>query len=290
MRRFSRKFGKQYPVIDSHMHIGVSPNNTLTETDLIQTMDEGHADVQVLFQNNELFSHLTPSWNPYMGNDYIAKIQRMFPDRVLGLATVFTWWQAPKEYSYPMSKRGKPFNLIKENLAVSEIERAIVKQGLWGLKMHPHAHQYHANDARLVYPLMDKLAECQEKTGRKLIIVVHCMGDDIYNSPEAVGGLAKMYPDLLFLAAHAGTVWAYPTVNEILGPLRNVRFDLTSTAYSFTHLRTWEKYGAEKFTAGSDMPYGSYKVKEAFVDDLFPKPEERELVLGGNLAKYLGID
>ncbi len=49
------------------------------------------------------------------------------------------------------------------------------------------------------------------------------------------------------------------------------------------------KYGAQRFTAGSDGPFASSLVKMAIVEDVANSEEEKELILGGNLAKYLGI-
>lgn len=281
---------ERYPVIDTHFHVGVNTINTfIAEDDLIPWMDEAKIDIQIIFQVNEGFTHRTPEWNPYLGNDYVAKIQKMFPERVIGLATINPWHQAPKNYVFPLSKRGQSFNAVTTSPTLDEVERCIVDLGLWGLKMHPLEHGYAVNNADLIHPIMDRLTELQRKVDRRLMIVVHAMGDSLFNSPEAVADIATCYPDLLFLMAHSGFVWGYGTVARVVGPCENVMFDLTTCAQKSVVLEAYEKYGAQRFTAGTDGPFASPSVKMAIVEDVANSEEEKELILGGNLARYLGI-
>ncbi len=251
-------------------------------------MDRGKVDVQVTFQVNEGFTHKTPVWNPYIGNDYIAKVQKSFPDRIIGLAIVNPWLQSPKQYHYPPSKRGTKFDLVKEDPALDEVERCIMELGLWGLKLHPFLHGYHVNSS-VVHSVMDKLVECQRKSGRKLFVVCHTGGDSLFNSPDALGDLAERYHKILFIAAHSGFIWGGYTVSTALARLDNVKLDLTTCCQRSIGQEAYDKYGAEKFTVGSDMPYSTYGMAHSIVEDMFKKHEERELVLGGNLARYLGI-
>ena len=124
---------ERWPVIDTHFHIGVNRLITfLAEEELIPWMDEAGTDIQIVFQVNEGFAHETPDWNPWVGNDYIAKIQNMFPDRVIGLAIVNPWLQAPGvwRFPYPDPRDGKPFDKVSRSLALEELERSIVDLGL----------------------------------------------------------------------------------------------------------------------------------------------------------------
>ena len=95
--------GRLWPVIDTHHHIGVSPTCTfIAEDDLLPWMEEGQVDIQIVFQVNQGACHQTPDWNPYIGNDYISRIQKLYPGRVLGLATINPWLQPPKAYTHPL--------------------------------------------------------------------------------------------------------------------------------------------------------------------------------------------
>jgi predicted TIM-barrel fold metal-dependent hydrolase len=136
----------EWPIVDVHHHVGVSTTCTfIAEEVLIPWMDDGGIDIQVVFQVNQHACHRTPDWNPFLGNDYIAKVQRMFSDRVIGLARIDPWQQPPARYSYPPAMRGKPFDRFTRNPAIEEIRRAILELGLWGIKMHPKEHGFPVN-------------------------------------------------------------------------------------------------------------------------------------------------
>ena len=219
-----------WPVFDTHHHIGVSTTCTfIAEEVLIPWMDENSLDLQAVFQVNQGACHRTPDWNPYIGNDYIAKIQKMFPDRVLGLATINPWLQPPAKYSYPPDMRGKPFDRISGNLAIEECHRAILDLGLWGVKMHPKEHGYPVNHSA-VRTILGELRKVQEQAGRKLMIVIHAASDSTYNTNEALMDVCRDYPELLFLMAHSGYIWGGKTLAGTIGPLENVLFDLTCCA------------------------------------------------------------
>lgn len=281
---------ERWPVIDTHFHIGVNTMMSfIAEEELIPEMDEFGIDIQILFQVNEGFYHRTPEWNPYVGNDYVAKIQNMFPSRVLGLATINPWLQAPKRKLAPGGKQREALSLVKGDPCMEELERAILELGLHGLKMHPLEHNYAFNDPHIIRPVMDKLVELQERSGRKIIIVVHAAGDSLNNCPAAIADMAKHYPELLYLAAHCGYIWGYATVGSCLGPLSNIMLDLTACPQKQVVWEVYQDYGAQRFTAGTDCPYVSRGITRAIIDDLASSNEEWELIAGGNLAKYLGI-
>lgn len=281
----------RWPIIDTHFHIGVNAVNTIIAEDgsLIDWLDKNGIDKQFIFQVNEGWFHKTPHWNPFIGNDYIFKVQSMYQDRVIGLAHVNPWLQSPKKYINPETKKGQPWTRTKICPALDEVERAIGELGLWGLKMHPMEHNYRFNDSEVVWPVLKKLVEMQQKTKRKMIVVVHAAGDHQYNTPESIADTASHFPELLFIMAHAGFIWGYSTIFRLIGPLENVMIDLTTSPQKTVHSAIFEKYGAKRYTAGTDGPYASVSVKNAIVDDLCKNEGQKALVLGGNLAKYLDI-
>ena len=96
----------RWPVIDTHFHIGVSGTVTfLAEEELIPWMDKAGIDLQFVFQQNEGYTHKTPDWNPFIGNDYVARIQGMYPERVRGLATVNPYYR-PSALLVAIAPRG----------------------------------------------------------------------------------------------------------------------------------------------------------------------------------------
>ncbi len=282
---------QRWPVIDTHCHIGVNLINTfVAEKELIPYMDKNGIDIQIVFQVNEGFAHKTPEWNPYIGNDYIAKIQNMFPDRVIGLATINPWLQRPKTYNYPPDGDGRPMDLPIRDVALEELDRCILDLGLQGLKMHPLEHNYEINNPTVVYPVLQRLTELQEKTGRKMLVVVHAAGDSVNNTATAMAETAKAFPELLFLMAHAGFIWCYGTTSAVSIPVPNLMLDLTLNVGPYSVKEAYKACGPTRFTIGTDGPFDLAEIKYPIVRALTGDDQEAyELIMGGNIAKYMGI-
>lgn len=278
-----------WPIIDTHFHAGVNALIHVREDDINKWIEENDIDYQIVMQVNEGTMHKTPEWNPYIGNDWIARLQKMFPNRIIGLGGVYPWWQPPSRYLFPGSRFGQVFDRVTSNPCLEELERIILELGLWGLKMHPLEHHYQINNPQIMNPIFEKLTDLQSKCRRNLIVFVHAGGDSINNSPEAMADIAVQFPKLMFIAAHSGYKWAAPTVAHTMARLDNVMLDLTTMAAPQSMRECYETYGAMKFTAGSDGPFASVGVKNAIVRSLAKNRKEEELILGGNLAKYLGI-
>lgn len=282
---------ERWPVIDTHFHIGVNSMVTfLAEEELIPWMDEAGTDIQVVFQLNEGYTHRTPDWNPYIGNDYIARIQNTFPERVIGFAHINPFLQAPQTYCWPSEREGQPWDrLPTRNEALEELERVIIDLGLWGLKMHPYLQGYPVNFPPIIFPMMDLLVELQRKVNRQLILGIHAGGESIFNSPEAIGDLAARYPDLLILMYHAGFIWGGYSAHEHCARHPNVLLDLTTCPQKGVVWSSYKKYGAGKLCVGSDGPFVGHHMRTYIVQDLTADPEEQALILGGNLAQRLGF-
>lgn len=281
----------RWPVIDTNFKIGVNMKSTcVAEEDLIPWMDENGIDIQIVFQADEGFAHQTPKWNPYIGNDYVAKIQDMFPERVIGLATVNPWNDAPKTWNYPPDETGRPFTLPVADESSRELERCIVDLGLKGLRMNPAAHNYEINNKTVVYPMLNKLRELQERTGRVLPVVVHGAGDSGNTTALQVAEVAKDFPKLVFLMIHSGFIWCYGTIGEIAPSYDNLLLDLTGNLGPYSVSEAYRQCGAGKFTIGTDGPLGIPGIKDKILDVFVDNEEDRELILGGNIAKLLGIE
>ncbi len=275
---------KKIPIIDTHFHLGVNPLICCDEELLFNWMDTNGIDIQFIKQVNEGTTHKTPDWNPYIGNDWIARIQNENPSRIIGLGGVYPWWQPPKKYLRPGPDEGKLFDRVTRNPVLEELERIVLDLGLYGLKIHPLEHFHQINNPYIMNPIYEKLTELQIKSGRKLMLFIHAGGDSINNTPEGLADAARQFPDLLFIAAHSGYRWASPTVAHTMGKLDNVMLDLTTMAGAQYMRESFNIYGARKFCAGSDGPFASVKVKNAIVESLTDNVYDRQLILGGNLA------
>lgn len=282
---------KRWPIIDTHFHVGVNLiDQFMCEEELIPYLDgETDIDYQVIFQVNEGFVHKTPDWNPYLGNDYIAKIQKMFPDRVLGLGTVNPWYQPPAKYRWPSKKVGQKFDLNVKNETIEELERCLTDLNLCGLKMHPYEYNFPVNDPFIVFPIMEKMTQLQKEMNKQFFIVVHCGGDSMWNSPEAIADIARRYPDILFIAAHTAIIWGWETALSVFKDLDNVLMDLTISPLTNIAYEATEEVGPNRFAMGTDGPFDTFALKKTILHQLFKDPDDRELVEGGNIAKRIGL-
>lgn len=281
--------GKKYPVVDTHFHLGVNPLIDFDDEDLMVWMDENKIDIQVIMQVNEGMVHKTPEWNPYIGNDWIAKVQNKYKGRIFGLGGVFPWHQPPQTYKWG-PKAGKPFDLLSRNPVLEEVERIFEDLGLRGLKVHPLEHFHQCNNPHIMNPIFEKMTQLQKKLNKRFMVFVHAAGDSICNTPEGMADIASQFPELLFVAAHSGYRWATPTVLHTMGKCNNVMLDLTTMACTKMIRDCYEAYGATKFCAGTDGPFATVRVKNAIVSDLTEDEEERALILGGNLANYFELN
>ncbi len=277
---------RRWPIIDSHNHIGVRPDNAQLGEDLIRKMDKASQDMAIVFPMGPDFEFHPPRFNRYSGNAYIAEVQDKYPSRIIGVGTVNPWFQRNKisDWVSP-SKR----ELTTVDPAVDEIETAIVKFNLRGLKFNPIFRGFTINDPILMNPIMDKLLECQKKVGRRMLVIVHCAADNFFCTPESLGDLAERYPKLTFLMVHMGSIWFFPTAVEQAEKHENIILDFTWVPFVSLLEKAISRVGAKRISAGSDSPGGRFEVKTQIVDLIVKDPQDKELILGGTLAKILGI-
>jgi predicted TIM-barrel fold metal-dependent hydrolase len=160
---------------------------------------------------------------------------------------------------------------------------------LWGLKLHPLMQGFLINNAAVVDPICERLVSCGRKVGRRLLIVVHCMGDSVFGVPEQIGDLAEKYPDLIFVIAHMGGIWTAQSGIRVAGKYENILLDFTWVSNEKNMQEAVQTLGAKKVIVGSDHPFGSFELKMFMMDRVFPDRGDRELVLGGNLQRILDI-
>jgi predicted TIM-barrel fold metal-dependent hydrolase len=268
-------------VLDTSLSVGVSPlYQFVAEDEMEGWLEEGDIDLQVVFQPDDAYHHSTPDWNPFLGNDYVAKVLKLFPGRALGLATVQVWHQADRA----------PGSKVERSPALEELDRCILDLGMVGLRMNPIQHNYQFNNADVVWPVLERLSELQQQVGRQLLVSVHAYGDSLNNSPEALAHTARTFPDLLFLMQHAAFVWGYGTVSDVTAPVENVLLDLSTMPQQSVVRKAYDVYGPDKFCIGTDGPIGSHELKRAIIRDFARDETEARKLLGETLAERLGIN
>lgn len=164
---------------------------------LLDEMDEaGVARAVILGQDTHATKN--PAFRSYtMKNDEVAAIAARSGGRLL------------------------PFAGVDPNAggeAVRELNRAVKKLGMRGLKVHSSANSVYLNDRRLMYPIYEF---CQEAG---IPVLFHTgttgLGDcEIkYSKPELMDEVCQSFPNLKVVMAHFG--WPWPEVTMAIA-LRN---------------------------------------------------------------------
>lgn len=229
--------------------------------------------VAVVFSvNNE-----TAWGTPGSSNDYVAALAEKYPDRFIGFATVDPW-QGVK--------------------AVRELERAVTKLGLRGLKLAPNCQLFFPDDTRF-YPLYEKCVELQ------IPVIIHAGTTGIgaglpgglgvklkYLRPiPHIDDIAADFPDLTIVMAHP----AWPWQEEQLAVLRhkgNVYMDISGWSpkyYSPSLVQQMNTILQDKIMFGSDYPSLMPDRMMTDFDRLTIREEVRPKILVENARRILKL-
>ena len=243
-------------------------------------MDETGVDKAVVFSVPFAWS-LPREDNYYNTNDYIAEMQRKYPDRLVGFACINPNYTGHAGLGMP-------------NLAVKELERCVRELGLRGVKIHPENHSFPV-DSLIGSGLMNTLAALQEETGRKIPVLSHGM-TTIGAMPHQFGRLAGSYPDVPIIIAHgAGFQCLYFPSMQPVGEHDNLFVDTAMTTVDDSRLiGVAQMLGVPKIIFGSDHFFRGQKnlYRNFFhiLEGAFPDAADRAMILGGNMAGILGCE
>lgn len=246
------------PVLDSHVHLPtrdflVDAGGPLVEHGLqyfgtknpVRTIEQMVAEYKAAGVSKALllgWDAETATRRPPIPNDRIAEYATRYPDLFLGIAGV------------DPHKGGK---------AVRELDRAVRKLGLRGLKLHPQVQAFYPDDPKW-HPLWKLVAEL------KLPTIVHTGtsglgagapgGDGIhldYSRPIRLDAVAADFPDIPFLCAHAGWPWHEELMAMCLHK-SNVYMDISGWLPKYlpeSVLRFANSRLQDKVLFGSDYPF-----------------------------------
>jgi uncharacterized protein len=166
--------------------------------------------------------------------------------------------------------------------ALGEIRQAAGEWGMRVLKIMPAIYQVHMT-SRLASTLMQTARECG------LVVNIHSGGG--ISHPLGIGALCRRFPDVTVLMDHMGyREWGADAI-EAARDNPNLYLGTTIAAMepSFVE-RAVRELGPERVIYGSNWPnlYSDLAV-EAIRRAKFGQAAEA-LILGGNLARILGID
>ena len=253
-------------IIDADTHISPTgeDDRAITIDDLLRRMDRAGVD--------QALTWLRP---PYMreideSNAYVHQAMRQYPDRILGFG-----WANPR---------------LGLDKARDAVKRCIDDYGFYGVKLNGAQESYYIDDPDISLPIIEEIA----KTGKLLAFHV---GTDAYEAthPFRVAKVARMFPDVHILMVHMGGV-AHADLSNAAIEMAQECPNLTligSAVRAVAVLRAIKALGAHRVCFGSDTPFALMHVEVAKYNALLDgevTPEEKHLVMAGNIARLMGLD
>jgi uncharacterized protein len=218
----------------------------------------------------------TATKRPRIPNERIAELQAAHPELFVGVASV------------------DPHKGAK---AVAELDHAVRRLGLRGLKLHPQIQAFRPDDPKFK-PLWKMVEQ------HKLPTVVHTGtsglgagapgGDGIhldYSRPIHLDAVAADHPDIPFLCAHAGWPWHDELIAMSLHK-SNVHIDISGWLPKYlpeSVLRYANSRLQDKVVFGSDYPFFDLRRCIDGLKDVSWKDGVLEKVLWSNAARIFGI-
>ncbi|CAM3276107.1 amidohydrolase family protein [Nocardioides dubius] len=182
------------------------------------------------------------------------------------------------------------FGTIHVELSVEENIASLKRHGIRGVKIHPLYQGFALDDPRLWAIL--------EAFGEDFAVITHVGAGgsaeaNRLSSPAMIRDIARQFPKLRLMACHFGGYKILDDAEEMLAGADVVLE--TSWPPSLKTLRPERvrnlirKHGAERIVFGSDWPMTSPAEEIAAIQALGLNDTETKLVLGGTLARVLGI-
>ena len=251
-------------IIDADCHIS-SPafqGRAITAADLVRAMDRAGVDKAVTWLQPPYNKEIEPE------NQAVYEGMKAHPDRLLGFG-----WANPR--------------LGKERTEAT-IRRCFEEYGFYGIKFNG-AQDWYVIDDPEVLPFIEQAAAYGKP------IAFHIGADAPENThPYRLGRIAERFPGTPFLMVHMGGV-GYPALNraavEVAEQHANVSL-VASAVQEMAILRAIESLGAGRVCFGSDTPFRLMHVQLAMCRALLGDhpAEDRARVMGGNIARLLGIE
>jgi predicted TIM-barrel fold metal-dependent hydrolase len=240
-------------IVDFHAHIGQSKifgNRFANAKNVIKVMDCHGIDKSVLIPT-------ASSVNTRYYED-VRDALKEFPDRFFGF-----FLANPREKN-----------------VCSHLERAVSDHGLRGVKLHPTFMAFAADDAELVFPIVEAARAL------RICVMVHS-GQSPYATPWQVGLLAADFPDVPIVMAHMGLdeIIFCDAAIKMAKRAPNLYLETTGVTADAKVALAVKEVGASRVLYGSDLPFHNPAAEMAKVKYAEISPEERKMVMGENAKK-----
>ena len=225
--------------------------------------------------------------------DSTAAAARVFPNRLTGYIMI-----NPKEKDAPERAR-----------------RAFSELGLRGVTLFPAMHLYHVSD-QIAYPIYEEAARAEAAVfvhfGILKITIMDRLGlhnkfDMRYSNPIDLNRVARDFPKLNFIIPHFGCGYFQEALMLGVG-CPNVHLDTSSSNSWIKYMpyplslkdvfaKAIEALGPKRILFGSDsthFPQGwrrdIFDEQSTILRSLGLSKEDRALIMGGNIARILGLN
>jgi predicted TIM-barrel fold metal-dependent hydrolase len=184
-----------------------------------------------------------------------------------------------------------PFGTVHPELSDDENLKYLNENGIRGVKLHPLFQTLSFADPRVI-DLVGALSEA----GIVIITHVGAGGDEAANergAPKHVRRLLDRYPDLKLIACHFGGYHRLDEAEEELvgsSAFLETSWPPTMAALDQDRVRSMiARHGADRVVFGSDWPMANPAAELDGIRALGLGAEVEAGIMGGNLARLLGI-
>jgi len=181
------------------------------------------------------------------------------PDRLIGFAYLDPWQYTAEE----------------------ELCRCVTEYGMKGLKLNPTKQAFAIDRHSLLDPIFEICA------AKRLPIVVHGTSD-LFCMPSKFATMARAFPNVTLIMAHMGLPDAFDSAMRVVGRYANLFVD-TSGVSPRAVREALEAVGPEKILMATEVPWSRFEASIRAVEQATADPAERELIMGGNILRLLGV-
>lgn len=249
--------------IDADCHVAANPQgNAVDAATVIRRLDVVGVDRAVCWPM------LTYTRQIAADNAAIAEAARQHSDRII------------------------PFGGVNPRLGLAEshdeLTRCIEQYGMVGIKLNGARDEYYIDDPELSLPFIQRIAEAG------LVLALHCGANDFERThPFRIAAISDTFPDLQILVVHMGGA-GVPHLHDavIAYAQRYPTWHLVDSEADYRKVLTaLDLLGPERICYGSDTPFCPMRyewgLRQVIYQDL--KADARQKVLGGNVARLLGL-
>ena len=199
-------------------------------------------------------------------------------------AAIHAAWQAHPDRIIPFGGVNPMLGVAE---AAQELERCIAN-GVRGITLNGARDGYAIDDPVLSLPLIERIA------GAGLALAFHCGVNDLERThPWRIARISAQFPELNILLVHMGGSGSPDMAQSVIDlATENPRWLLIDSEADYRKvLLALNTLGAERLCYGSDTPFCPMRyewgLRQVVYQDL--SAAQRDLVLGGNIARVLGL-